>query len=258
MHVAHSPFPSYGRWIEREAQLASVSSQAHAALPSGAFLADGGRVKASLCHSQPRQTWPGREVCRDKNIGMPFRARWDGSGLLAGWRGLFGRQESSHLPGGWGGGRKLCVLQHVVVAPALWTSGACDIGSGANAGWGWWQHHPKVKWGPRHWDWGAEPFQKRQLKVRSVAGLLCGSPSGMSYWVWKSGRLAAAAGMGKEDSWHHSQDERPDSWLLASACPGKEWGPGRGVAGRGGPHSRPPPPTPAPRSGAAWLPAGVT
>lgn len=59
----------------------------------------------------------------------------------------------------------------------------------------------------------------------------------MSHRVWKRERLAAAAGMGKEDSWHHSQDERPDSWLLAAACPGKEWGPGRGMAGRGGSHS---------------------
>lgn len=125
--------------------------------------------------------------------------------LMAGWHCLCGRQESSHLPGG-GGGRKLYVLQHVVAAPALRTGGASDIGSGANAGLGWWQHYPKVQWGPRHWDWRAEPVPKRQLKVRSEAGLMCGSPLGMSYWVWKSRRLAAAAGMGKEDSWHRSQD----------------------------------------------------
>lgn len=62
---------------------------------------------------------------------------------------------------GGGGGRRIVCVATCGCCPALWTSGASDIGSGANAGWGWWPHHPKVQWGPRHWDWGAEPFQKR-------------------------------------------------------------------------------------------------
>lgn len=54
-------------------------------------------------------------------------------GVLAGWRDLFGRQESSHLPGG----QKLCVCLNVWPLPSLWTSGASDTGSRAEAKWGW-------------------------------------------------------------------------------------------------------------------------
>lgn len=87
---------------------------------------------------------------------MPFQARWDGGGLLAGWRDLFGRQESSRLPGG----QKLCVCRNMWPLPRLWTSGASDTGSGAERGLlssrgelqseGGGSRQPKVQLGPRH------------------------------------------------------------------------------------------------------------
>lgn len=62
-----------------------------------------------------------------------------------------------------------------------------------------------------------------------MRGSPCGRRgSGTSYWVWKSCRLAAAAGTGKECSCHPRQNKRPGSRLSASARPGKAWGPGWG------------------------------
>ena len=128
--------------------------------------------------------------------------------MLAGWQDLFGRQESSHLLGG----HKIVCVATCGLCPALWTSGASDNrlpgltqgGDRLQRGRGGSQH-AKVRWGPGHWDWGAELFQKRQLKVDDWTPVW-EEGSGTSYWVWKSGRLAEAAGMREEDSWHHRQN----------------------------------------------------
>lgn len=124
MHVAHSQFPSYGWLIQREAQLVSVASQAHAALPSGAFLADRGRVKASLSQSTPPDMARKGSLSRQKHRNaFPGQMGWQWTaGWLVGGVCLGGRSPATFRGrgvGGWGGGaagRKLCVLQYVVAA----------------------------------------------------------------------------------------------------------------------------------------------
>lgn len=94
---------------------------------------------------------------------------------------VFGRKSPATILGG-GGGWQIIVSVCVVTCgwcPTPWTSRASDPGSGELQSWGVGSHPPKVGWGPRHWDWGAEPFQKRQVKVQ-------GETPGWESGLWMS------------------------------------------------------------------------
>lgn len=148
-------------------------------------------------------------------------------------------------PLSWGGAHScvcVCVLQHAAAAQLCGQVRPLTWASRPKAGWGWApqlrggdSHPPKVGCGPRHWDCGAESFQKRQLKVGDRTPV---QEDGLRGRLTGLRQLAAAAGTGSEGSWHLRQN-----WSLTLGC----WlhlvqgrmGVGIGVVGRGGSLSHP-------------------